>query len=114
MFHEYQNGTHRHYNGAILGRANRIGAWELAEMQGNPDDSRHWEELAKSAMDAMTLDFRVDDGLFNGFNDLYNLSAHKLTWKQIFYIWRVAHLTVRLEPSIALVDLVREAGLDLA
>lgn len=108
-FHEYANGRTQHDNGIRLGKPGRQSAWLMADLAG--DNGLLWKARAKAAMDAMTLDFRVDDGLFNEFNDRYNLAAHKLTWKQIFYIWRVAHLTVRLEPSIALVDLVREAGL---
>lgn len=111
MYREYANGTHRNYNGARLGRAHRISAWELAEMQRSNDDSRSWEERAHRAHMAMLMDVSIDDGFFNDFNDRVNLIANSLSWKQIFYVWRVAHLTIRLQPSLSVVDLAREAGL---
>lgn len=112
--HEYitRSGyiARRSYNGIRLGKPGRMSAWDTAELQMMGDDSVFWQARAKKAEAGFMAEICVPDDVANAFTDIFNTLAQRLTWKQIFYIWRVATWSARLGAR-TLVELVRETGL---
>lgn len=110
MYHEYPNGSTKHHNGQRLGAA-RLSPFELMQLQlATADDSDAWMRRAKAAEKAFVSDLSIPDGLCNDFVDHFNTRAHTMTWRQVFYTYRVALWSFRLGAH-TLVELVRETGL---
>jgi hypothetical protein len=110
MYHEYTNGTRRHYNGMRLG-AQRLDPFELAEEQ-NPD-SHTWENRAQVAK--AQLDGLLDDPTWDAWCDYFNAKCEGMTWRDIRNAYRKAaaavHEAIRGQYPITAEAIAFAAGL---
>jgi len=103
-YREYSSGTHlrrQHRNGINL-RLVRLDPWAPVDRS---DDGPVWEARALKAMEVFRA-LPISDEAYWRFQDGFDVD--RLTWKQIFYVYRIAAYTYRFDTSA---DLLVETGL---
>lgn len=79
----------------------------LAALEESDPESWTWRSRAENARDRAA----IPSDIFNQFVDRLNPVADTLTWKELFYVWRIAHLTWRITGGCSAVELAANCGL---
>lgn len=101
-----------HYQGKRFSRQ-KLSPAELLEMQlENDPNSFVWHERAAKAHSTVLEDWSIPTEIYNSIVDILDelVSDKKLTWRDLFYIWRIAHYTWALGEN-SLGEIVSNCGL---
>lgn len=114
-YHEYvtsSGGVRRQHHQGKRFQAEHLDADQLlASLEEANPESMTWQMRALRARDAMRDDESIPDEIYIGFWAFFDPVHNSLTWKEIFYVWRIAHLTWRITGGCGVVELATNCGL---